>query len=298
MKDEEVGVKELDTVRLELDGRIARIILNRPEKLNAISSQMIEDLQVALDEVQQDVESRVVILKGAGRAFSAGADVPQWSGASHPTQWQTLLTSVEEHLALSARFWYFRKPVITQIHGYALAAGCQYALMGDLAIAADDALIGQPQARVQPMLNTHAFWPVTIGPRWTKWLLFTGDSVTGKEAEAIGMINKAVPAAELEEFVEWLAARIARTDMGMLTYHKMATNNVYDIVVKQMFNIGATYFALGQFSEAHEEFSRIVREQGFRAGLEFRDGPFGGLRPPEPWGTRASPKPRSSEGTT
>ncbi|MBI4233737.1 MAG: enoyl-CoA hydratase/isomerase family protein [Chloroflexi bacterium] len=260
------------TVIVELEGRVARIILNRPEKLNAINSQLATDVGKALQDIDADEESRVVIVKGTGRAFSAGADLTP--SDQRPAQWRHFLRIQR---SVWPQLWYFRKPTISQVHGYCLAAGCSVALMCDLSVAAEDALIGQPEARAQGLIPDQGLWPFTIGPRRTKWLVFTGDVITGKEAEAMGMINKAVPADELEEYVEWLANRIAQMDMEMLSYHKQTINACYDIMgLPAMIHTGRLYWTLAQFAEVGDEFRRVAKEHGLRAAIAQRDAPFGG----------------------
>jgi enoyl-CoA hydratase len=262
--------------------KIARIILNRPEKLNAISDALRSDLEAACAEVESDRDVSVLIIKGAGRAFCAGYDIGPAGDALNAELTHTVSTDRERLLRSGERWlslWSMPKPTIAQVHGYCLAGGNEIAGICDLVIAAEDAIFGQPNGRRLGIAPTLGLWPLLIGMRRTKELLFTGDSITGKAAAQIGMINKAVPADELEEETESLAARIALTPLDYLAVEKAATNRYFELMgIRTAVAAGAEYDTLYHATPAAKEFFNLVQEQGLKAALDWRDSPFGDYR--------------------
>ena len=266
----------------EKKDKIARITLNRPEKLNAISNALRSELETACAEVENDREVSVLIIKGAGRAFCAGYDIGV-SGDVVRTQMHKTVSTDRERLMRSGErwltLWSMPKPTIAQVHGYCLAGGNEIAGMCDLVIAAEDAIFGQPQGRRLGLAVTLGLWPLLIGMRKTKELLFTGDSISGKEAEQIGLINKAVPADKLEEEVESLAARIVLTPLDYLAMEKAATNRYFELMgIRTAVASGAEYDTLYHATPPAQEFFKLVQEEGLKAALEWRDSPFGDYR--------------------
>ena len=271
-------IKEYETLYLEIEPPIARMVLNRPEVLNAISNQMVKDASQALDFIDEDEETRVIIVKGKGKAFCSGYDlkmpVEEFSATKplhRDRDW--ILWQVRKWLKL----WNIRKPTVAQVHGYCYAGGTTIAGLCDLIVAADNALFGQPESRSIGYPPELANWPFTIGLRKTKELLFTGDSITGKEAERIGMINKSIPEDKLENYVEDLAKRIALCSQDMLTYSKHLVNQVFEIMgFSAMIQSGVNFDVLGHHSIPMDQFLKAKKEKGTRAALEVRDGPWGG----------------------
>lgn len=278
---------ELRTARVQLDGLIARVALNRPERRNAVSPQLVADFQEALDIVEADDASSVVIIKGLGPSFCSGYDMTAHvvgeDGSEPPpprSQWQDYTwTSAQAHGYV--RLWRMRKPTIAQVHGYCLAGGCMLALQCDLVYVAKDALIGQPQVRALGMNPDFALWPLTIGLRQTKELLFTGDLVSGEEAAALGMVNRALPAKELEPYVEWMAARIAQTPRGMLQFSKQAVNDAAEAMgYSGVLQAGIYADTLQHFLDSNRSFKdELLTDRSARAAVRERDRRYGGLRP-------------------
>jgi enoyl-CoA hydratase len=271
-----------ENVIYEKRDKIARIILNRPEKLNAISDALRSDLEAACAEVESDRDVSVLIIKGAGRAFCAGYDIGPAGDALNAELTHTVSTDRERLLRSGERWlslWSMPKPTIAQVHGYCLAGGNEIAGICDLVIAAEDAIFGQPNGRRLGIAPTLGLWPLLIGMRRTKELLFTGDSITGKAAAQIGMINKAVPADELEEETESLAARIALTPLDYLAVEKAATNRYFELMgIRTAVAAGAEYDTLYHATPTAKEFFNLVQEQGLKAALDWRDSPFGDYR--------------------
>ena len=269
---------DYETVLCEVEGPVAYITLNRPEKLNAINAQLRDDLEAALRELDEGDEVRVVVLKAAGRAFCAGYDLTPRPGGSSGGRRSiahdrdALRKSIERWLWM----WNYRKPIIAQVHGYCLAGGGELAGMCDLIFCAEDAQFGHPAGRALGIPPTLGLWPVKIGMLKSKELLFTGDTIDGKEAERIGMVNRALPRGELEGFVRAFAQRIAQVPLDALTVHKHVVNRWFEVMgLRTGAAEGAEFDAIYHETPSFAEFQRIAREQGLKAALEWRDTPFG-----------------------
>ena len=196
-----------DCIIYEKDAGIATIKLNRPKVLNAMNKQLWLDFQAALDDAKNDPGIKVLVVTGEGRAFSTGADLKE-SKTRTLEAYRDYLVELQE---ASRKIIRFEKPTIAAINGYALGSGYELALACDIRIAAEEAQIGSPEAKVTSSVTGGAFRLIQdlIGPGKAKELLFTGDYISGKEAEQIGLVNKAVPLARLEEEVREMAAKIA-----------------------------------------------------------------------------------------
>ena len=265
----------------ETDDRIARITLNRPEKLNALSHDLLEEYADALAEAEDDREVRVAIVKGAGRAFSAGYDVggaPRRRGYVSNTP--SITPFVDDRTSLNYIWgktttpWNLSKPVIAQVHGYCVAGGNDVAGQCDIVIAAEDAVIQQPQIRRLGLTFTHMF-PYKCGAQWAKILMFTGDPISGKEAERLGIVARAVPGEKLEEEVNKLAQRIALVDPTLLAMNKFAINQVFEEMgLKNAFNTANSFDTIAHTAKAMQDFLKTSREQGLKAALAENEGPF------------------------
>ena len=190
------------------EGPIARVTLNRPERRNALSLALMEELIAAFEEIGSDRETQVVILDAAGPAYSAGHDLSEMLGRDLPFY---------EHLfdvctVLMETIHRIPQPVIAKVHGVATAAGCQLVASCDLAIAAEDARFATPGVKIGLFCSTPMV-PVSraIGRKRAMQMLLTGEMIDARTAADWGLINAAVPVDELDEAVETLAARIARS---------------------------------------------------------------------------------------
>ncbi|MFH2091219.1 MAG: enoyl-CoA hydratase/isomerase family protein [Pseudomonadota bacterium] len=199
MSDECILYETIDNIGL--------IKLNRPKVLNAMNRQLWIDMQNALETAKQDNNVKVLIITGMGRAFSTGADLKD-SKDRPPEDYRLYLESLQE---ASRKIIRFEKPTIAAINGYALGSGYELALACDIRIAAKDALIGSPEARVTSSVTGGAFRLVQdlVGPGKARELLFTAENITGEEAERIGLVNKAVPLDLLMEEAMVMAQKIA-----------------------------------------------------------------------------------------
>ncbi len=187
---------------------IAVIKLNRPHVLNAMNKQLWVDLQSALEDAKTDPSVKVVIITGEGRAFSTGADLKE-SKTRTIEEYRDYLEELQE---VSRKIIRFEKPIIAAINGYALGSGYELALACDIRIAAEDAQIGSPEAKVTSSVTGGAMRLVQdlVGPGKARELLFTAEYIDGREAERIGLVNKAVPLDKLMDEAKAMAEKIAK----------------------------------------------------------------------------------------
>lgn len=272
------------------DDGVATILLNRPEKLNAISGALRDDLEAALRELNPGDEVRVIRLKANGRAFCAGYDLTPGRGrraADTGPRGTNAWDLGESRIALDREglrdsvdkwlwIWSYRKPIIAQVHGFCLAGGGEMIGACDLVFAAENASFGHPAARALGIPPTLGMWPAKIGMLKTKELLFTGDMIDGKEAERIGMINRAVPAEDLDAYVLNFCKRVAELPLDALSVHKHVTNRWMELAgLRTAAAEGAEFDAIYHETQSFKEFGRIAGEQGLKSALAWRDAPFG-----------------------
>jgi enoyl-CoA hydratase len=267
-----------ETILYDPADAIARITLNRPEKLNAISWQMQEELRDALWTADRDPAIHVVVLRGAGRSFSAGYDItPPPGQRTHAAGGHTMERDIwwlEQAQQMRMAVWDMHEPVIGQVHGYCLAGGTDLVFLADVVIAAEDATIGFPPVRAMGSPVGH-MWTYLAGSQWAKRLLLTGDSISGAEAARIGLVLEAVPAAELEAKVEDLAGRMALIDVDLLAANKRIVNLAMELMgARTMQRMGAERDAVGRQAPVVAEFYEMAKEKGLKAALEWRDAKF------------------------
>ena len=206
----EIGKMEMmmnfECIIYEKSQGIAIIKLNRTKVLNAMNKQLWLDFQAALEDAKNDSEIKVLIVTGEGRAFSTGADLKE----SKTRTLEAYREYLEELQEASRKIIRFEKPTIAAINGYAIGSGYELALACDIRIAAEEAKIGSPEAKVTSSVTGGAFRLVQdlIGPGKASELLFTGEYIDGKEAERIGLVNKTVPLEQLETEVRQMAEKI------------------------------------------------------------------------------------------
>jgi enoyl-CoA hydratase len=249
---------------------------------------MPDELAAAVTEANAAPDVRVIVLSGAGRAFCAGYDL-EWGtrveaeADTAATTWDPMrdFAAMSENVARFMTLWRSRKPVIAKVHGWCVGGGTDLALCSDLIIAAEDAEIGYPPARVWGSPTT-AMWVYRIGMERAKRLLLTGDSVSGRRAEAIGLISKAVPANELDREVDALARRMAQLPANQLAMMKLLVNQAYDnmgLATTQL--LGTLLDGVARHTPEGIAWRTEARERGVKVALASRDGPFGdyGSRP-------------------
>lgn len=272
----------------EVRDKIAYITLNRPEKRNALSPDLIREIHEAMLEADDLQAVSVIVLQAAGDDFCAGYDLGYGYNPNNQYDatgnYRTRMGSMDDDIWTMSRKMGqtliipdIHKPVIAKVHGRALAGGAEMALICDLVIAADDALIGHPGTRGlgSPPIN---YWFYHCGPQWAKRLLFTGDSITGKDAARIGLVMDSVPGAELDEFVDALARRIALTDPEIAAAQKRAVNLAMELAGSRTFQ----KLAIEQDARAHlsqgparRKWREDVANHGVREAIRIRDAQYG-----------------------
>ncbi len=213
---------DLECIIYDKQDGVAVIRLNRPQVLNAMNKRLWLDMQATLDDARADDGIKVVVITGEGRAFSTGADLKE-SKTRSIEDYRDYLVSLQEASRAIIRF---EKPTIAAVNGYAIGSGYELALACDIRIAAEDAKIGSPEAKVTSSVTGGAFRLVQdlIGPGKARELLFTGEYIDGVEARRIGLVNRAVPADKLMETVMEMAAKIAANSAFSLKMIKKGLN--------------------------------------------------------------------------
>jgi enoyl-CoA hydratase len=257
-----------------------RITLNRPEKRNALADGLLAELEQALWEADDRKQVHCVILRGAGRDFCAGYDLSGEGRAREEGRRDG--RSIDDDIWLLERsnrriraLFEMHKPSIAQVHGHCLAGGTDLALACDMIVAAEDARIGFPPARNLGALPNN-LWIYHCGPQWAKRLTLTGDSITGADAQKIGLVMKAVPAALLEAEVEQLADRLALIDPDLLAANKRIVNLAMELMGAQTLQrLAAENDARGHRAPGTRAYFEAVREKGLRQAFRERDARFG-----------------------
>jgi enoyl-CoA hydratase/carnithine racemase len=265
-----------EVVLYERRGPAAWITLNRPDKLNAISVPVVERLRELLRTAAGDDEVKVLVLTGAGRAFSAGYDISEEvaqkiEGAE---RWRDVL---QEDVDLTMELWAFTKPTIAAVHGWCLAGACELAMACDMIVAADDARFGEPEIRYGSGPVT-LLMPFVLGQKKTNELLFTGDAISATEAERLGLVNVVVSADALEDAVNELVRKIAPTPLPVLRLTKLALLRSQEAKgIREAVSANLDLSAILNAAETPEqqEFDTIAAEQGLKAALAWRDSRYG-----------------------
>ena len=277
---------EFETLLYATRGPICLITLNRPERLNTIVPPMPDEIEAAVMAANRDPEVRVIVLRGAGRSFCAGfdfgdnfssyADEFESDGRWDPGKDMTYNTStftgpVPKFMSM----WRSPKPVIAQVHGWCVGGGSDMALCADLVIASDDARIGTPYARVWGCYLT-GLWIYRLGLTRTKWHALTGEPLTGKEAAEVGLINRAVPFADLEDEVMRCADRLAKNPPSQLSAMKLIVNQAYENMgLHSTQTLGPILDGYMRNTPEAHQFVETSGSQGVATAIAERDGPFG-----------------------
>jgi len=283
-----------ETILYAVDGAVATITLNRPERLNTIVPPMPDEVAEAVADATRDPEVKVIVVRGAGRAFCAGYDFgggfAHWGDAMltdgrwDPGKDFAMATSPD--LAPTQKLmaiWRTPKPVIAQVHGYCVGGGSDFALCADLVIASEDAVIGTPYSRMWGAYLS-GMWIYRLGLARTKFHALTGRPLTGRQAADVELINEAVPFGELEARVAELAADLARIPSSQLAAMKLVVNHAYENMgLASTQTLGPILDGLMRNTPEALEFIETAATEGVGAVVERRDGPFGDYSqaPPE-----------------
>ena len=269
----------MNKVLYEKDGRIGRIILNRPTVMNAIDDDLPGELAAAVAQADADSGVHVMILSGNGPAFCAGYDLEYYAGGTGPNQvvqempWDPLKdyafmwANTQHFMSL----WRAMKPVICKIHGFAVAGGSDIALCADITIMGESAKIGYMPSRVWGTPTT-AMWVYRLGAEKAKRMLFTGDKVDGREAEAMGLVLKAVPDRELNLEVENFAQRMASVPINQLAMQKMLVNQAIEASgIMNTQRLATVFDGISRHSPEGLNFKARVEEVGWKQAVAERD---------------------------
>ncbi len=264
---------------VEREPPIARIVFNRPDQNNPMNDEWRADLEAALDSLRPDGEVAVIIVKGNGRSLSSGGDLQAINSFFGGTRHDDRQNSLRIGRFLYRTLWQYPKPIVLQVHGYCIGGGISLMGASDVVVIEEDARIGSPEARALGFEPFLGFWALTLGPRWAKLLVFTGDSIDGRKAEEIGMVTKAVPSDQLESYTEWLARRIANVGVETLSIQKEAVNMAFEILgMEALLKSTMVYNHLAHGTDRAGEFLGRIESQGIREAVVVRDAPFGGAQ--------------------
>jgi enoyl-CoA hydratase len=296
-------MSEAAVVLYEVDDRVARITLNRPERGNGITAALIAELTACVERADLDPDVHVLLLAGNGPGFCGGYDLvdsaeaisagaaseqgmpkgspldPRVTAANHDPAgtWDPMVDYAMMSRNVQGFMSLFRcgKPVVCRVHGFCVAGGTDMALCSDLLVIAQDAKIGYPPARVWGSPTT-ALWAHRVGAQRAKRLLFTGDSLSGQEAVEWGLAIEAPAAAELEERTEILLQRIARVPVNQLMMMKLLVNEtLYAQGLHATQVLGTVFDGITRHTAEGYAFQRRAAEAGFRQAVRERDDPFG-----------------------
>lgn len=263
-----------NTIKLERDGALAILTLNRPEKMNSLSDPLLAEFRAAVDECDRDESVRAVIVTGSGKAFSAGFDItPKEKPRTTVQDWRDHAKDGNEAWL---RVWRSRLPFVAAVNGYCLGGGCDLSMTCDYTVAADTAQFGEPEIEfcsAPPFM----IMPWVAGMKHAKELLLLGERVSAAEAHRMGIVNKVVPADQLMAESKKVALRMARLPAIAMKQNKEAINRAYDMrgFIANL-EYGQEMFCLTSMAVSPEgtEFRKIAREQGLKAAIRWRDDRF------------------------
>ena len=266
-----------DVALYEVDGHVAIVTMNRPEKRNALRTELKEKLVYLLKKAESDDDVAVVVLRGNGKTFCAGADISP-NPAKKEYKGDALKTHAhhEKTLRFHLTPWELKKPVIASIQGHAMGAGCEFAMMCDMSIAADTSTLGEPEIRFAS-IGSAVIMPWIVGHKRARQLLYLGDTITAERAEQIGMINLVVPEADLETETMKFANRLALVGRETLTAIKMAVNRGIETQgFHDALKSGVGTVALIHTSEIESDrkFYEKVADEGPAAAFRWRNAQF------------------------
>jgi enoyl-CoA hydratase len=275
-----------ETLIYDVDGPIATITLNRPERLNTIVPPMPWEVEDAVTEAVRDEAVKVIVVRGAGRSFCAGYD---FGGGFH--HWDEGLTTDgrwdpgKDFAAQSSRalsptqkllsVWHAPKPVIAQVHGWCVGGGSDFALSCDLVIASEDARIGTPYSRMWGAYLS-GMWIYRLGLSRAKWHALTGRPLSGTEAAEVELINKAVPFEQLEDEVRRTAEELASVPASQLAAMKLVINHAYENMgLASTQTLGPILDGLMRNTPDALRFIELAEREGVPAAVAERDRAFG-----------------------
>lgn len=259
------------TLVTELEEHVVEIQLNRPEKLNAFSDDLRRSFVAALDECEANEAWRVIIVRGAGRAFSVGADIGKPKSENERLGVEEDRLHILDHdIEPFLRVWDSPKPVIAEVHGYCMGIGTILASCADLAYIADDAVLGWPALPIGGGMIS-PFWAWHVGVRRAKEMSFIiGNQLSGTEAAEYGFVNRAFPADTLHDETMAIARRIARVPSDLLRLKKLANNYVWNQQgFRESVRLGAAWDAIAHVTKGAASGRADIRERGLKEAIAF-----------------------------
>jgi enoyl-CoA hydratase len=269
-------------VEYQAGERIARLTLNRPERGNALTPNLLAELAAAVERADLDPEVHVLVLAGNGKGFCGGYDLV-WSAEGQlpnhdPSEpWDPMLdySMMSRNVRTFMALFHATKPVVCKVQGFCVAGGTDLALCSDLLVIAADAKIGYPPARVWGSPTT-SMWAYRLGAQRAKRLLFTGDSLSGAQALEWGLATEAPPPEQLDDAVEALAGRIAQVPINQLQMMKLLVNqSLYAQGLHATQVIGTVFDGITRHTKEGYAFAALAAREGWREAVRQRDEPFG-----------------------
>lgn len=253
-----------ETILLDIQGRVGLVTLNRPQALNALNAQLINELNQALDQLEADRDIGCIVLTGSAKAFAAGADIKEMAELRYPQIYLDDLFVESDKVA--AR----RKPIIAAVSGFALGGGCELALMCDFILAADNAKFGQPEIKlgVLPGMGGTQRLTRAVGKAKAMELCLTGRLMDAQEAERAGLVARIVPQAELLEEALSVAAQIAAKSLPMAMMVKETVNRAFEVSLSEGVRFERRVF--------HAAFATEDQKEGMAAFIAKREPQFRG----------------------
>ena len=262
-----------ETIQLAQQGPVAKITLNRPSKLNAINAVMLNELNEALDQVEEDKKIHSVVLNGNGRAFCSGFDLQAGIEANRKSEaeWRA---AIQFDLDVIMRFWHLSKPTIAVVHGYALAGGFELALACDMTVCESGSLFGEPELRFGSSIVA-LLLPWYTNPKRSKKMLLSGqDRMPADEALEIGIVNEVVAEGTGLERGMALAREVALMDPDSVRMTKNAINRTYEIMgLGEALQMGADTSVKIETLETplRKKFNEVLRNEGMKAAFAWRE---------------------------
>jgi enoyl-CoA hydratase len=269
-------MKAYESIRVEREGHVAHLQLNRPERINALGRAMLLEIHDALDGLEADAEVRVIVLSGAGRGFSSGFDLKEQM-ARRPegaAVWREIL---ELDFSTTLRFWDSPKPTVAAIHGPCMAGAFEMALACDISVCSRDATFGEPELKFGAGIVT-LLLPWMVGPKAAKDIILTGDdTVNAERALALGIVSRVVEPGEHLATALRIARHIAVIDPDLVRDTKKALNRTYETqgmraALDKALDIDHAIESAG--SPDKKRFMDLAREQGLKAALAWREARF------------------------
>lgn len=251
-----------ETILKEIRGRVALITLNRPQALNALNAQLINELNHALDELERDPDIGCIVLTGSGKAFAAGADIKEMAELTYPQIYLDDLFSDSDRVANR------RKPIIAAVSGFALGGGCELALMCDFILAADNAKFGQPEIKlgVLPGMGGTQRLTRAVGKAKAMEMCLTGRMIDAVEAERSGLVARIVPQDQLLEEALNVAQGIAAKSLPVAMMVKESVNRAFEVSLSEGIRFERRVF--------HAAFASEDQKEGMAAFIEKREPIF------------------------